>query len=54
MTERRTLPWVDSPAALKRTMEAREAARGAAAPEVKLGVEEMDPEALEQALREGR
>ncbi len=54
VTERRTLPWVDSPASLKRTMEAREAARGAAAPDVKLGVEEMDPEALEQALREGR
>ena len=54
VTERRTLPWVDSPAALKRTIEAREAARGVAPPEVKLGVEEIDPEVLEQALREGR
>jgi hypothetical protein len=54
VTERRTLPWVDSPASLKRTLDAREAARAAAPPEVNLGVEEMDPDALEQALREGR
>jgi hypothetical protein len=54
VTERRTLPWVDTPAALKRTIEARELARGAAPPEVKLGVEEIDADLLEQALRDGK
>lgn len=52
LSDRRTLPWVDSPAALKRSMEAKVAARGRAAPDVKVTVEEMDPEALEMALRE--
>ena len=52
VSDRRTLPWVDSPAALKRSMEAKVAARGRAAPDVKVTVEEMDPDALEMALRE--
>lgn len=54
VTERRTLPWVDSPEALKRTVEAREIARAAAPPDVKVRVEEVDPEALGRSAREGK
>ena len=54
VADRRTLPWVDTAAALKRTVDARVAARAAAAPDVKVSVEELDPEALESALRDER
>lgn len=52
VNDRRTLPWVDSAASLKRTVDAKVKARAAAPPDVKVGVEELDPEALESALRE--
>ncbi|MBK8259062.1 MAG: hypothetical protein IPK82_41190 [Polyangiaceae bacterium] len=53
VTERRTLPWVDTPASLKSTLEARAKARAAEPPEVKLRVEELDAELLETSAREG-
>ncbi len=54
VADRKTLPWVDTAAALKRTVDARVAARAAAPPDVKVSVEELDPEALESALRDER
>ncbi len=54
VSQRKTLPWVDTASALKRTVDAKAKARAMAAPEVKVSVEEMDPEALLQALREDK
>ncbi len=51
VNDRRTMPWIDT-ASLKRTVDAKAAMRGVAPPEVKVTVEEMDPEALERALRD--
>ncbi len=51
VNDRRTMPWVDT-ASLKRTVDAKAAVRGVAPPELKVTVEEMDPDALERALRD--
>ncbi len=53
VNDRRTMPWVDT-ASLKRTVDAKAAARGMAPPDVKVTVEEMDPESLERVLRGDR
>ena len=53
VNDRRTMPWIDT-ASLKRTVDAKAAMRGVAPPEVKVTVEEMDPDALERALRDDR
>jgi len=47
--DRRTLPWVD-PATLKRAADAKAAIRGISPPDVKVTVEEIDPDALEREL----
>lgn len=49
--DRRTLPWVD-PSAIKRAIDASAKARAVAPPEVKVAIEELDPDALERALRD--
>lgn len=53
LDSRRTMPWVD-PASVKRAVDAKAAIRGVLPPDVKVTVEDIDPDALERELTNGK